>query len=843
MPLFPDPGVNPSPTLFPDAPEGFDISSSADTSGFVSSPLNEEFIQPQGMWEHYDAYDPTLRAIVRAQKHVDIRDFNSGDTSAPLSVLDLSQFSMSNLSTLEIQSLDDPLHVLIPGEHWSLGSNTILTTHNNWRVLQIPLTAGTTVTQSVTVNPIDINTGFEDDDFISLTLPDAPISSITQASSFIDMTSFPTGDFASGQTASVALSASINPLADGDTEFRVLRGAFNNNNLNMNAITGVRLRIVATGTATLTLASLRLLSKDWRFGPMDINTRRGTLVRTVAPNASPSLATEFTQPIVWRAAEFPGQEDPRPIDFNIAVGFNTGSRTASNQISIYGRELTEDFMQQIDLNGLTQAGLTGHEQPDLGDARYSERLQSDLDPFKQDQLLGLQQFDLERTPDYLSASWIEFILNWTSTNTQVSVVNTEGNGYNFNLGTPLSVNTNYVLIFELRDTAARAAIYPLGDRGQIIFDAPVFDSTQIDDDFNYKRRKGRFGWYAQLADGDAWVDSIRFRSASYAEYRSLPYESLTPVEGAELSAESTPVIDLFEYFVPTTASDITVVRDNQLSTTGESWKITDLRNLTYQGVQSNPFQITDFDQTEIVLDVYYPSTSSLGASVEFYLKSQYDYMIPLPKPKVFPDQWQTLRLRTPSAQLAQTGLYRLVAVQNQPANLNWWIDNVRIFERTVSWYGRAFVDDPWAQTETDWTPFQNGFNRDFGGILFPRRTKRLQIMGRGHKQAATINKIQFRPRYADLGRLIWPEQAIVHAAPTASFSTSNIGRTYTFNGFGSSDSIGQIVNWYWTISDGTVLVGPVVQHTFGQAGTYSIALTVTNSYGMVNSIASVQSVA
>ena len=816
-----------------------------DVEPLVSLPtLNEEYLDPHGEWETYDAYDPILRDKLRDQKHIDIRNFVTDDTVAPLSVLDLSQHLMSWFHGQQVQALDDSVHVLQLGEHWTVGLTTSLATANYWRVLQVALSSGTITTESVMTNPIDLLSDFEDDDFISLALPAFPAGQITQASSFIDLTSNPDGNFTAGPTASVALSASTLTLTAGDSEFRVLRSAFNQNSINLAAITGVRIRIAATGTATLNLAALRLLAKTWRFSTLDVDTRAGTLVRPVAPNGNPARAVDFSFPAVWRSAEVPGQEDPKPINFNLAVGFNTGSRVNSNQITIYGRELTEDFMQQLDLNGLRQSEMTGRDQPDVGAAMYNERVQTDLEPFKQDQLAGLEQYDLERTADYLSASWIEFVLTWTSTNTQLNVQNNEGGGYTFNIGTPLSVKTNYVLVFELDETAARAAIYPLGDRGQIIFNAPVFDSTRIDDDFVYKRRKGRFGWFANLADGDAYIDSIRFRSAMFAEYRSLPYESITPVDGAELVAESSPVVELFDYFVPTLSPNVVVERDREVSTTGESWRVTDYGPYTFEGIQSNPFPITDFNQTEILLDVYYPSSGVQDASVEFFLKSQYDYLIPLPKPKIYPDQWQTVRLRTPSAHLAQTGTYRLVAVQNRPANLNWWIDNVRIFERTVSWYGRSVVEDPWAATEDDWTPFQNAANRDFGGILFQDRGRKMQIKAVGHKQESTVSKVQFKPKYAELGRFVWPENALTgRQAPTASYSTTNNGRIYTFNGFGSSDPDGMIINWYWTVSDGSVYVGPVVQHTFGQSGTYAVTLTVMDQNGLVGTTSSNHSVA
>jgi hypothetical protein len=289
---------------------------------------------------------------------------------------------------------------------------------------------------------------------------------------------------------------------------------------------------------------------------------------------------------------------------------------------------------------------------------------------------------------------------------------------------------------------------------------------------------------------------------------------------------------------------VNVERDRERSTTGESWRVTDLGQFTYQGIESNPFQITDFAQTEILLDVYYPSAPALDATVEFFLKSPTSYLIPLPKPQIFPDQWQTLRLRTPSAHLAQTGFYKLVIIQSRPYNVNWWIDNPRIFERTVSWHGRGVVEDPWAATEDDWTPFLNAFNRDFAGILFQGRERKMQVKAIGHKQRSTINKVQFKPKYAESGRFVWPEDALVgRLSPVASYNTSHTGLLYTFNGFDSFDPDGVIINWYWTISDGTVLVGPIVQHEFGAAGTYSVTLTVTDQNGLIGTVSALHSVA
>jgi hypothetical protein len=54
-------------------------------------------------------------------------------------------------------------------------------------------------------------------------------------------------------------------------------------------------------------------------------------------------------------------------------------------------------------------------------------------------------------------------------------------------------------------------------------------------------------------------------------------------------------------------------------------------------------------------------------------------------------------------------------------------------------------------------------------------------------------------------------------------------RTVTFDGTGSSDPDGAPSSYFWEFGDGTTAVGPVVQHTYVKAGTYTARLTVTDN--------------
>lgn len=71
-------------------------------------------------------------------------------------------------------------------------------------------------------------------------------------------------------------------------------------------------------------------------------------------------------------------------------------------------------------------------------------------------------------------------------------------------------------------------------------------------------------------------------------------------------------------------------------------------------------------------------------------------------------------------------------------------------------------------------------------------------------------------------------------APTAEIQgpdRAKAGTPVTFDGSGSSDPDGAIVDWTWDMGDGTVLHGEIVEHTYHQPGAKTIRLTVTDDEG------------
>jgi PKD repeat protein len=70
-----------------------------------------------------------------------------------------------------------------------------------------------------------------------------------------------------------------------------------------------------------------------------------------------------------------------------------------------------------------------------------------------------------------------------------------------------------------------------------------------------------------------------------------------------------------------------------------------------------------------------------------------------------------------------------------------------------------------------------------------------------------------------------------NAAPTASFGFSCSNQTCSFDGSGSADSDGTIEAHSWAFGDGTTASGETAQHTYAEAGSYTVTLTVTDNGG------------
>ncbi|TDU84056.1 PKD domain-containing protein [Kribbella voronezhensis] len=75
-----------------------------------------------------------------------------------------------------------------------------------------------------------------------------------------------------------------------------------------------------------------------------------------------------------------------------------------------------------------------------------------------------------------------------------------------------------------------------------------------------------------------------------------------------------------------------------------------------------------------------------------------------------------------------------------------------------------------------------------------------------------------------------------NTAPVAAFTSTCTGLSCSFNGSGSSDAEGPIAGYAWDFGDSASGSGVQPSHTYGAAGTYTVALTVTDGGGLTNRV-------
>lgn len=695
------------------------------------------------------------------------------------------------------------------------------------------------------IKPLDIDTGFLSTDVISVALPAFPLPSITTAQSFIDFTSNPDGFFDVGPTDSIAFSQTTVPLINGDSELRFPRSLLTT--IDKTAVTGVKFRIEATNTCNFQVMSIRLLSADWTLAPLDMNTLYNRTVRPVSLTGTPGAAMTFPTsaltpgdyPILWRSAEPTGPLDPTPVNVDMGASFYSGSLTETttadpnptqNSISLYFRERLTSYLTQLDLDATyTMATLDAlGRQPDYGTSGLEPREQSTLDTLTQADMNFLPQTDLEGQPDTTNNSWLRVKLAWSVDDASIDIRDTENNGYTFG-DLILDANQHYYWRIELEDDKLRVRLYKMDHLGNIDLASLAFDSGTIKDDAVAIRRQGRFGWYANLLDGDAYISNIRPRGTSFAEYRSAPFQSITPVDGASLFVGGTINHELYDG-INASYWGGTIELDPNKSVTGKAIKVSALDNKPLQGVMTNELEFDDFEETTIDLNIWFPKVAvDAGARLEAFLLGENIRLVPLHVGITKTDQWSSLHFNLTEGRDIQPGRYRLVLLQTVASIPTiWWLDQISIRTRVTKWSARPHQGGAWGFTDPGWTPFRDTVNKIHGGVIFAERGNSLQIRGEARRQGARIQTIKATPKYVELGRFVWAEDkaAQIYGMPTVSFTTTTSGTTVTVDGGASTGAI----LYQWDFGDGARDFGVTSSNTY-LPGSYPITLTIVDAQG------------
>lgn len=618
---------------------------------------------------------------------------------------------------------------------------------------------------------VDISS-FEEDDYISVSCPNWQ-ESISLSASRFELTSQEDVDFSIGPTDSVLLEdADMNVEGDG-MELRFPLSLFPT--IDKSDVTGVRFRIVADADTEFKVAAIRCISQDWEYPSIDMDTISERLVFPVSPTGDVNQAPSLTPNQMW--------QDLKPKDFSVSAEIFTGSQTEEDHLWLYFREKEKSLALMTDFAGYTMDDMNGLI-PGIGPAESAEQF-----------YLGVK-------------------LRWGD-DSSMTVTSTFENDplYEFS-NFVLENDTRYMFIVTAKGERIRLQIVKL-DLGRHIplYDTGFFFDTRI------QTGLGRFGWKAQIEDGDSSIDNVRHRSANFGNLLTKKFHSATPVVGAQLVETSTTPSELLVGIGTGPFGGIVT------SQADESFKIETTGMM--KGAATNDFTITDWGNTTIQFSVRRPAGSLIA-----YLYGDSGNIIQIPIPEGTPNQWQTVRHRM-TERIDQTGRYRLVVVKvASPTTSTWYLKNLSITSRSIKWAARG-ESDPWSMAGDQWVPFRDTANSNNGGVVFKEAGTKLQVQAELLTSNASIREFRTLPKYAEPGRFVWdqvePDAPQHDISITADVNDLTVDFAADVNLIPEDPREPISYTWYFGLYGHAV--GKVVRKVFPSSGLYTATLRVGYSDG------------
>ena len=624
-------------------------------------------------------------------------------------------------------------------------------------------------------------------DYISVTCPDLS-EDIDLSISTFEITSSEDADFLSGVSSVTFGQSTLAPYTlPDDAELRFPLSLFTNTNLS--SVTGVRFNIQADDPLDFKVASIRCISEDWTYAPLDFDTVSGVIELPVSPTGDPDYPIDFPtasegntelEPDDWPVLWMP----VNPKDFTATAQIHTGEMDGTNVFWLFFRGKDVDDSVLIDFEEQTMKDMNGIP-PEEGN------------PLSEAFSYLVATVEWGASP-YLSIS-----------DQNDTVVHYES--------APLEANTDYFITVKVKGPSIRVQINELeyGYTG-----AKVLDTGEIIDHDLIDVRKGLVGWWAALEDGDAHIANIRPVSANYGELLTGVFESPTPAIGASLIETSTPPEELVSGVgTGPWGGNVTSQIDNSIEV---------VTNGKMKGLQTNAFTISDWQNTVIEFEL----NRSDGKYVAFLLGSSGN-LIEIPVPEGAVGQWQKIRHRM-GPQTDQTGSYRLVVLLVSSTNATWYTRNTSIRSRSISWSARG-KSDPWGMSGNQWMPFEDTAGKRNSGVMF-KEPGRLQVKARSLINAAEIEEFRVIPKYAELGRLIFEDEKIAAPDHRVNILSDTNGLIVDFAvsiQYDSNDAR-RPMTYAWAFDDGWK-IGSSVRKVFRSSGTQSVVLRITYSDGATQS--------
>lgn len=592
------------------------------------------------------------------------------------------------------------------GESWILTGTGLdslvvgpLDARGGWSALKT-MTTGAAIAATLTsslATSVDISTM----DFVSLIFPD---HNSFDGDSTIKLSSAVDGSFGSGHdSAAIAFSSSLDPMP----EFRVARSAFNNTGFDNTKVTGVRISLLEdvapSDDLAVTALALRGTTTDWGESALDFDTLLGALIVPVTLDGADYSGD------VAQAFEFVRGDgsklDPIPADGAYYLYFSPGGATSPNKATGSDHNTVAIIMR---------------EQKDIG-AGTGSHIEARL------------KFNDAET-------LFESVLVTSSGGSPGTVV--ESHSHALAVGGNLNSSKHYVFRVELRGTQVLATIYETDS--DLVVGAFVWSNPTTITDSNYVYKNGRVGFIADLLTRDAYVSAFDVATTGFAVFQTQQYASRTPVDGAQLAAVYSEDQNLFQSVV---GPDLFIDQTKTLSGLG-SYR-------TARSLTTNSFIVDDWTQTYLSLAIWVPNNVTV-ANQPIILINTGMGQESIPLDRLQPSQWNRLYFDLGIFRDLATAASYSIQIQAAPSPDRalgfFWVDEIVVGRRRVSWAIRASENNPWRE-------FKSMVNRASGAVHFTpeERGADLQLMATALTEDAWVSSFKLFPRYAQLGLPVYDQ--------------------------------------------------------------------------------------
>jgi hypothetical protein len=356
---------------------------------------------------------------------------------------------------------------------------------------------------------------------------------------------------------------------------------------------------------------------------------------------------------------------------------------------------------------------------------------------------------------------------------------------------PLLDNTEYFLQVDVIDDKLRVLLWESKYKQAYT----VFFNSQEDSNPVYvlEQRPGFVAIEFKPHYYSFTIDYMFSREAIYGEFVSNIFNTITPVVGASLYANSSPPRSLIinqgdisegnavnrfhrSYFesgrdnggfnIVAGTNDVSVSIDPDLSLNNKpSYRVRKhLKNAIISGIQwDETIRITDPLNASITGNIRFDIPFSRNGFFRVVLFDKYyDNVLFMSNIEVSraPNRWHEFFIPITTDRFynlefkVQLQHFGLDETKNASSNTdfgNFWINDFKVQTETVVWEA---TNEP---TKQDFVPFYDTINKEFEGINFLNGKREIQVRGRAFHPTAWINRYELTPRYAEAGLLLEPE--------------------------------------------------------------------------------------